>query len=80
VLARMWRKRNPRALLVGMQTGAANLENSMEVPPKVKNRTTLFSRERGKPRNSAIALPGIYPKNTETLIQTDTCTLMFIAA
>ena len=29
------------ALLVGMQTGAATLENSMEVPQKIKNRTTL---------------------------------------
>ena len=28
----MWRKGNPLALLVGMQTGAATLENSMEVP------------------------------------------------
>ena len=27
-------------LLVGMQTGAAALENSMEVPQKVKNRAT----------------------------------------
>ena len=26
---------------VGMQTGAATLENSMEVPQKIKNRTTL---------------------------------------
>ena len=30
VLARMWRKGNPGALLVGMQTGAATLENCME--------------------------------------------------
>ena len=29
--------------LVGMQTGAATLENSMEVPQKTKNRTTLWS-------------------------------------
>ena len=29
------------ALLVGMQTGVATLENSMEVPQKIKNRTTL---------------------------------------
>ena len=29
------------ALLVGMQTGAATLENSMEVPQKIKNKTTL---------------------------------------
>ena len=41
MLARMWRKGNPRALLVGMETGAATRENSMEVPQKVKNRTTL---------------------------------------
>ena len=39
--ARMQRKGNPLALLVGMQTGAATLENSMEVPQKIKNRTTL---------------------------------------
>jgi len=36
-------KGNPLALLVGMQTGAATLENSMEVPQKAKNRTTLRS-------------------------------------
>ena len=28
-------------LLVGLQTGAATLENSMEIPQKIKNRTTL---------------------------------------
>ena len=32
VLVKMWKKRNPRTLLVGMQTGAAIMENSMEVP------------------------------------------------
>ena len=42
VLAKMWRNRNPCALLVGMQTGAATVENSREVPPKVKNRATLL--------------------------------------
>ena len=36
MLERMWRKRNPLALLVGMQTGAATLENSVEVPQKKK--------------------------------------------
>ena len=35
------RKGNPPALLVGMQTGAATLENSVEVPQKIKNRPTL---------------------------------------
>ena len=36
-----------------MQAGAATLENSMEVPQKTKNRTTL---------DPAIALLGIYPR------------------
>ena len=30
VLARLWIKGNPSVLLVGMQTGAATVENSME--------------------------------------------------
>ena len=37
VLVRMRRKGNPSALLVGMQTGAATVENSMEFPQKIKN-------------------------------------------
>ena len=41
MLARMQRKGNPLTLLVGMQTGAATLENSMVVPQKVENRATL---------------------------------------
>ena len=41
MLAGMYRKRNPFALRVGMQTCAATLENSMEIPQKIKNRTTL---------------------------------------
>ena len=36
VLVRLWGRRNPRALLAGMKTGKATLENSMEVPQKVK--------------------------------------------
>ena len=41
MLVRMWKNGNPLALLVGMQTGAAPLENSMEVPQNFKNRTAL---------------------------------------
>ena len=41
MLVRMWRKGITFALLVGMQTGAATLENSTEVPQKIKNRSTL---------------------------------------
>ena len=32
----MWRKGNPFALLVGMQTGAATVENSMEITQNLK--------------------------------------------
>ena len=38
MLVMMWRKGNTFALLVGMQTGAATMENSMEVPQKITNR------------------------------------------
>ena len=41
VMARLWRKGNPSTLLVGMQTGAAAVENSMEFPHKTKNGTAL---------------------------------------
>ena len=37
VLVRMWIKGNSSALLVGMQTGAATVENSMETPQKIEN-------------------------------------------
>ena len=36
MLEMMWRNGNPLALLVGMQTGAVALENSVEVPQKTK--------------------------------------------
>ena len=36
VLERLWRKRNTSTLLVGRQTGAATVENSMEFPQKTK--------------------------------------------
>ena len=54
-----------------MQTGAAAVENSVEIPQKVKIRP---------PYNPAIALLGICPKNTKLLFQRDTCTSMFIGA
>ena len=38
----MWRKGNPSALLVGMQTGIATVENSMEFPQKTKNGTAFW--------------------------------------
>ena len=44
VLVRMWRKENPSALLVGMHTGEATVENSMEFPQKTKNGNALWPR------------------------------------
>ena len=40
-LFHMWEKGNPCALLVGMQIGAVTMENSMEVPQKLKNKITI---------------------------------------
>ena len=41
MLESMQRKGNSSTLLVGMQTGAANVENSIEFPQKTKNGTAL---------------------------------------
>ena len=70
-MARLQRKGNPPTLLVGMQAGAATLENIMEVPHKVENRATL---------DPEIALLSIYPKDTNVGIRRGTCTPMFVAA
>ena len=43
MLKRLWRKRNPPTLLVGMLVGAASMEISMEVPLKAKDRVTTQS-------------------------------------
>ena len=71
MLERMHRKGNPSALLVGMHTGAATVENSMEFPQKTKNEL---------PFDPAILLLRLYLKNPETPIQKNLCTPMFIAA
>ena len=41
-LERMRRKGNPSALLVGMQTGAATVENGMEFPQIIKKGTAFW--------------------------------------
>ena len=41
MLERMWRKGNPSALLVGMKTGEATVENNMEFPQKTQTGTAL---------------------------------------
>ena len=42
MLERIWRKRNSLALLVGMQIDTTTMENSMEIPLKTRNRTTIW--------------------------------------
>ena len=41
VLVRLWGKGNPSALLVGLQTGATTMENSMDFPQNTKNGTAF---------------------------------------
>ena len=71
-LSGMRRKGNPPTLLVGMQAGAATLENSMEVPQKVENRATIQSSnfttgylpQRYKCRNlKGYVHPNVYSSN-----------------
>lgn len=52
-----------------MQTGTAPVEVSVENPPKTENYL---------PQDPAIALLGIYPKNTTSYYK-DTCSSMFTA-
>ena len=71
VMERLWRKGNPSALLVGMQTLAPTVEHNIEFPPKTKN---------GIAFDPAIPPLGLYPKNSETPIPKNPCTPMFTAA
>ena len=43
MLLKMWRKGNPFALLVGMQTCVATVESTVEIPQKVKNASAFGS-------------------------------------
>ena len=56
VLARMWRKGNPSALLVGMQTGEAMWKTVWNFLRKLKMELPL---------DPAIPLLRLYPKNPE---------------
>ena len=67
----MWRKGNPGALFVGMQTGEATLENSWNFLRKLKMEL---------PFDPAIPLLGLYPKSPKTPIQKNLCTPVFTAA
>ena len=71
MLARMWRNGNHLTLLVGMQTDAAVWKTVWRVLKKLKIEL---------PHDPAIALLGIYPKDTGVLIHRGTYTPVFIAA
>ena len=45
VLARMWRKGNPSALLVAMWISAATVENSTETPQEIKSGTASWTSD-----------------------------------
>ena len=66
----MWRNWSPRTLLVGMQNGAATLENSLAVPQVV---TEL-------PSDPAVQLLGTRTRETKTSVPAKTYTQTFIAA
>ena len=63
-------KGDPFALLVGMQTGTAPVESSMEIAQKLKMELLY---------DPAIPLLGIYPKKPETLFRKNISTPVFIA-
>ena len=60
---------NPFALLLGMQIGAATVQN-MEIPQKIKMKL---------PYDPVIPLLGVFPKEPKTLIRKNISTPMFIA-
>ena len=73
MLERIWRKGNPPTLLVRMQIGTATLGKYGVWRLLKKLKIEL-------PYDPAIALLGIYLKDTDVLKRRATCTPMFIAA
>ena len=59
---------------MGILVGAAAMENNMKVPQKKKKKLKIELSY-----DPAIPLLGMHPKKMKTLIQKDTCTIMFIA-
>ena len=55
MLERVWRKRDPPTLLVGMWIGTTTMEDSMEIPLKP---------ELDLPYDPAFPLLGLYPEKT----------------
>ena len=64
----MWRKGNPFALLVRMQTGVATMNSHIEIPQKLKMDLSF---------DPAIPHLGIYLKEPKTVIQKNINVPMF---
>jgi hypothetical protein len=45
MLVRMWRKRNPYTVLVGMEISTTSMECSVEIPQKPEDRTAILSSD-----------------------------------
>ena len=67
----MWRKVTFSVLLMGMQTGAPTVENSMEFPQKKNENGTAFGPSGFTAGNK--------PQGPESPIQKTVCTPMFVA-
>ena len=94
MLERVWRKRNPLTLLVGIQTSTATMENSVEIPLKnwkqnyhaaaaaksLQSCPTLCDPIDGSLPGSDPAIPLLGIHTEETRIERNTCTPMFTAA
>ena len=65
----MWRKGNCHVFLMGMQVGAAIVENSEELSKKIKNGTS-----------GNISTSEHVPKKSKILIQKNICTLISTVA
>ena len=74
MLERVWRKGNPFALLMGMQTDTAATAKSLQSCP------TLCDPIDGSLPGSDPAIPLLGIHTEETRIERNTCTPMFITA
>ena len=71
MLMRMWGKRNPSALLVGLEIGVATMKVHMQFPQKFRNKNYRMIQQFHS---------GIYPKEMKSLSRRDICTPIFTAA
>ena len=71
MLMRMWGKRNPSALLVGLEIGVATMKVNMQFPQKFRNKNYHMIQQFHS---------GIYPKEMKSLSRRDICTPIFTAA